>query len=97
MFIFSNQSIKFQKFQEAKVAAQPFTLRIHFDIFLAGFEMVKEQLITNKKTGEELSLSIIDNGQKHIYHGGHVVLTFGYVIEIKRKRIVSKAAKKNAK
>ena len=58
--------------------------------------MVKEERITNKKTGEELSLSIIDNGHKdeHIFHGA---VTFGCVIEIKRKRIVSKAAKKNAK
>ena len=96
MFIFSNQSIKFQEFQEAKVAAQPFTLRIRFDIVLNELEIVKEQLITNKKTGEELSLSIIDNGyeEEDIYHRVWIV---GCVIEIKRKRIVSKAAKKNAK
>ena len=59
--------------------------------------MIEAQLIANKMTGEELSLSIIDNGHKHTYHGGHGVVTFGCVIEIKRKRIVSKAAKKNAK
>ena len=80
----------------AKVATQPFTLRLRFDIFRDDFEMVKAQLITNKKTGEELSLSIIDNGHKRIYHYFGVV-TFGCVIEIKRKRIVSKAAKKNVK
>ena len=58
--------------------------------------MVKEQSITNKKTGEELSLSIINNGYEgeHFYHG---VVTFGRVIEIKQKRIVSETAKKNAK
>ena len=50
--------------------------------------MVKEQLIINKKSGEELSLSVIDNGyeEEDTIHG---VGTFGFVIEIKRKRIVS--------
>ena len=78
-----------------KVATQPFTLRLRFDIFLAEFEMVKKQLVTNKKTGEELSLSIIDNGyeDEDIYHRVWIV---GYVIEIKRKRIVSKTIEKNA-
>ena len=47
--------------------------------------MVKEERITNKKTGEELSLSIINEGHD------------GCVIEIKKKRIDSKTAKKNAK
>ena len=57
--------------------------------------MVEEQLITNKKTGEELSLSI-DNyyTDGRIFHGVQIVY---YMVEIKRKRIVSKAAKKNAK
>ena len=64
--------------------------------FFDEFEMVKEQLITNEKTGEELSLSIIDNGHKRRYYYRGVV-TADCVIEIKRKRIVSKAAKKNAK
>ena len=63
--------------------------------FFDEFEMVKEQLITNEKTGEELSLSIIDNGHKRIYHYYGVITEC--VIEIKRKRIVSKAAKKNVK
>ena len=54
--------------------------------------MVKEQLITNKKTGEELSLSIINDGYDD-EDGG----TFNCVIEIKRMRIVSKAEMKNAK
>ena len=58
--------------------------------------MVDEERITNKKTGEELSLSIIDNGHKRIYHY-YGVVTVGCVIEIKRKRIVSKTPKKNAK
>ena len=65
-----------------------------FQSFLDEFEMVEEQLITNIKTGEELSLSLIDNGHKRIYHGAVIA---DCVIEIKRKRIVSKAAKKNAK
>ena len=57
--------------------------------------MVKEQSFTNKKTDEELSLSIIDNGYEgeYFYHG----VVFGRVIEIKRKRIVSETAKNNAK
>ena len=56
--------------------------------------MVKEQLIINKKTGEELSLSIIDCGYEDEDNGWNV----DCVIEIKRKRIVSKAVlKKNAK
>ena len=58
--------------------------------------MVKEQLITNEKSGEELSLSIIDNG----YEEEDTILgvgTVGCVIEIKRMRIVSKAEMKNAK
>ena len=75
----------------AKVATRPFTLRIRFGIFRDHFGMVKAQLITNKKTGEELSLSIIDNR----YKGDS--WTVDCVIEIKRKRIVSKAAKKNVK
>ena len=57
--------------------------------------MVKEQLITNEKSGEELSLSI-DNGYKEedtILGVG----TVNCVIEIKRKRIVTKTAKKIAK
>ena len=54
--------------------------------------MVKEQLFTNKKTGEELSLSIIDNGYDDEDSG-----TVDCVVEIKRKRIVSKTPKKNAK
>ena len=54
--------------------------------------MVKEQLFTNKKTGEELSLAIIDNGYED-EDGG----TLDCVIEIKRKRIVSETAKKNVK
>ena len=55
--------------------------------------MVKEERITNKKTGEELSLSIINDGYNEVdmYIGAW---TAGCVIEIKRKRIVSKAAKK---
>ena len=55
--------------------------------------MVKEERITNKKTGEELSLSIINNGyeEEDMYIGAW---TDGCVIEIKRKRIVSNAAKK---
>ena len=48
--------------------------------------MVKEQLFTNKKTGEELSLSIIDDGYEEEDSGG----TVDCEIEIKRKRIVSK-------
>ena len=76
----------------AKVAIQPFTFRIGFDIFCDDFEMVKAQLITNKKTGEELSLSIIDNRYKGDDSG-----TVDCVVEIKRKRIVSKAAKNNVK
>ena len=75
----------------AKVATQPFTLRIGFDIYLDEVEMVREERITNKKTGEELSLSIIDNR----YKGDS--WTVDCVVEIKRKRIVSKAAKKNVK
>ena len=54
--------------------------------------MIEEQLITNKRTGEELSLSIIDNGYKVDYSG-----TVDCVVEIKRKRIVSETAKKTAK
>ena len=56
--------------------------------------MVKEQQITNKKTGEELSLSTIDYFRKEkgdIYAYGCIP------IEIKRKRIVSEAAKKTTK
>ena len=60
-------------------------MRIRFDIYIDEFEMVKEERITNKKTGEELSLSIINEGHDRC------------VIEIKRKRIDSKTAKKNAK
>ena len=77
-----------QKFQEVKVAAQPFTLRLRFDIFDDRFEMVKEQLTANKKTGEELSLSIIANGYKVDGSG-----TVDCVVVIKRKRIVSETAK----
>ena len=58
--------------------------------------MVEKERITNKKTGEELSLSIIDNGceeEDEIFG----VVTFGCVIEIKRKEIVSKTAKKDVK
>ena len=73
-------------------------MRIRFDIARNDFEMVNEQTIINKKTGEELSLSIIDHGIKYpsLYHYSGVVTT-GCVIKIKRKRIVSNAAKKNAK
>ena len=53
--------------------------------------MTEEQLI-NKKTGEGLSLSIIDKGYEG-ENSGVIVC----VIEIKRNRIVSKTAKKNAK
>ena len=67
-------------------------MRIRFDIFDDRFEMVKEQLITNKKTGEELSLSIINDGYDD-EDGG----TVDCVVEIKRKRIVSKTEKKTAK
>ena len=56
--------------------------------------MVEEQLI-NKKTGEELSLSIIDNGHKH--GDGYEFWTVDCAVEIKRKRIVSETAKKTAK
>ena len=67
-------------------------MRLRFDIVLNELEIVKEQLpITNKKTGEELSLLIIDNGYEE-----EGMIT-GSVVEIKRKRIVSKASKKNAK
>ena len=62
-------------------------MRIRFDIVRNDFEMVKAQLITNKKTGEVLSLSIIDNGHED-EDGG----SFDCVVEIKRKRIVSKIA-----
>ena len=62
---------------------------------LDEFEMLEEQLITNKKTGEELSLSIIDISYKEAIFNG--VITADFMIEIKRKRIVSKAAKKNPK
>ena len=62
--------------------------------FLDEFEMVGEQLITNKKTGEELSLSIIDNGYEDESHRVWIV---DCVVEIKRKRIVSKVVEKNAK
>ena len=57
--------------------------------------MVEEQLITNIKTGEELSLSpsIIDSSIT-INHGA---VFADCVVEIKRKRIVFKAANKNAK
>ena len=54
--------------------------------------MVKEQLITNKKTGKELSLSIIDKGYEDEDSG-----TVDCVVEIKRKQIVSKTTKKNVK
>ena len=58
--------------------------------------MVEEERITNKKTGEKLSLSIINDSYKEedIYHRVWIV---GCVIEIKRKRIASKTAKKTAK
>ena len=71
-------------------------MRIRFDIYLDEFEMVKEERITNKKTGEELSLAIIDNGyeEEDMYIGAW---TAGCVIEIKRKRIISETAKKNVK
>ena len=61
--------------------------------------MLKEQLpITNKKTGEELSLSIIDNGyEEEDMYCRLGAWTAGCVIEIKRKRIVSKTAKKTTK
>ena len=67
-------------------------MRLRFDIFDDDFEMVKEQLITNKKSGEELSLSIINDG----YEDEDSMIA-DCVVEIKRKRIVPKAAKKNAK
>ena len=54
--------------------------------------MIDEERITNKKTSEELSLSIIGNGYED-EDGG----TFDCVIEIKRKRIVCKVVEKNAK
>ena len=54
--------------------------------------MVNEQIIANTKTGEELSLSITDDGYEE--EDGE---SFCCVIEIKRKRIVSKAIEKNAK
>ena len=59
--------------------------------------MVKEQLITNEKTGEELSLSLTIIASSIVVHHGGVIADC--VIEIKRKQIVivSKAAKKNAK
>ena len=53
--------------------------------------MIEAQLFANKMTGEELSLSIIDNGHED-EDGG----TFDCVIEIKRKLIVSKAAKEKS-
>ena len=58
--------------------------------------MVKEERITNKKTGEELLLSIINDGheEEDMYIGAW---TDGCVIEIKRKRIASETAKKNVK
>ena len=65
-------------------------MRLRFDIFDDEFKMVKEELITNKKTGEELSLAIIDYSDEDSW-------TVVCVIEIKRKRIVPKAADKNAK
>ena len=67
-------------------------MRLRFDIFDDEFEIVKEQLITNKKTGEELSLSIIDKRYE-----GEEARIIVCVIEIKKKRIVSKTTKKNAK
>ena len=56
--------------------------------------MVEEERITNKKTGEELSLAIIDNAYEGYEDDGG---NFDCVIEIKRKRIASKTAKKTAK
>ena len=91
LIFFQISQSKFQKFQEAKVAVQPFTLRLGFDIFNYEFEMFKEQPFTNKRTGEELSLSIIDG------YDDEDAGTVNCVIEIKRKRIVSKTAKKTAK
>ena len=56
--------------------------------------MIEEERITNKKTGEELSLAIIDNAYEGYEDNGG---NFDCVIEIKRKRIVSKAVEKIAK
>ena len=47
--------------------------------------MVEEQLITNKKTGEELSLEIINNGR---YYGALSKLVQFHTVEIKRKGAV---------
>ena len=58
--------------------------------------MVEEERIINKKIGKELSLTIIDNGHED-EHMDLGAITAGCVIEIKRKRIVSKAVKNNAK
>ena len=69
----------------AKVATQPSTLRLRFDMFVDKFEKVEEQLI-NKKTGEELSLSIIDNR----FEWPVDVIE----IEINRKRVASKQQRK---
>ena len=60
-------------------------MRLVFDNFFDELEMVEEERITNKKIGEELSLTIIDNGHEdeHMDLGG---MTAGCVIEIKRKQ-----------
>ena len=58
-------------------------------MFYDKIEMVEEQLI-NKKTGEELSLSIIDNRcEEEDFPRRKITWPFGYVIEIKRKRVAS--------
>ena len=86
LIIFSSANQNFRIFKRLKLQDNLF---LHF---FGKFKMV-EELITNKKTAEELSLLIIDNGCEGDDSGG----TVDCVIEIKRKRIVSKTAKKIAK
>ena len=60
-------------------------MRLVFDNFFDELEIVEEERINNKKIGEELSLTWIDNGHEdeHMDLGG---MTAGCVIEIKRKQ-----------
>lgn len=64
------------------MAAQPFCLRLGFEKYLDEIEMVEEQLITNRKTGEELSLAIIDDDG---YDDGELCKLL-HMVEIKRTR-----------
>ena len=94
---FSNLSIRILEFSRGKSCSTTVYIT---SPFFDEFENVEERLVTNKKTGEELSLSINNNGYEEedrgvVYRG---ICTVGCMIDIsRRKLIVSKTAKKNAK